>query len=55
MNIEQKAVLIAQVGWAGIKIGKIDYFFQSKKCYKKHFWGSFSVKIADFSTVLFWR
>ncbi len=44
MNIEQKAVLIAQVGWAGIKIGKIDYFFSRKNVIKNIFGGSFSVK-----------
>ena len=44
MNIEQKPVLIAQVGWAGIKIGKIDYFFSRENVIKNIFGGSFSVK-----------
>ncbi|MFI5218987.1 MAG: bifunctional metallophosphatase/5'-nucleotidase, partial [Bacteroidia bacterium] len=29
-NRDGKEVLIAQVGWAGIKLGKIDYFFEMK-------------------------
>ncbi|MFZ7114394.1 MAG: bifunctional metallophosphatase/5'-nucleotidase [Bacteroidota bacterium] len=31
VNKEGKEVLIAQVGWAGIKLGRIDYYFDSKK------------------------
>lgn len=31
INKEGKEVLIAQVGWAGIKLGRIDYYFDSKK------------------------
>jgi 5'-nucleotidase len=30
MNKERKEVLVAQVGWAGIKLGRIDYFFDAK-------------------------
>lgn len=31
INKDGKEVLIAQVGWAGIKLGRIDYYFDSKK------------------------
>ncbi len=44
LNSEQKEMLIAQVGWAGIKIGKIDYFFSRKKVLKDIFSGSIFVK-----------
>ena len=44
LNSKQKEVLIAQVGWAGIKIGKIDYFFSQKKVIKNFLGGSFSIK-----------
>ena len=43
-NSDQKEVLIAQVGWAGIKIGKIDYLFNRKKVLKNAFGGSFLIK-----------
>ena len=43
-NSEQKEVLIAQVGWAGIKIGKIDYFFSWKKTLKNVSGSSFLIK-----------
>ena len=43
-NAQKKEVLIAQVGWAGIKIGKIDYFFSQKKVIKNFLGGSFSIK-----------
>ena len=43
-NSEQKEVLIAQVGWAGIKIGKIDYLFSHKKVLKDTFGSSFLIK-----------
>ncbi len=43
-NSEQKEVLIAQVGWAGIKIGKIDYVFSPKKVLKDTFGSSFLIK-----------
>ncbi len=43
-NSEQKEVLIAQVGWAGIKIGKIDYFFSWKKTLKNVSGSSFFIK-----------
>ena len=44
INTQKKEVLIAQVGWAGIKIGKIDYFFSQKKTIKNFLGGSFSIK-----------
>ena len=44
INPQKKEVLIAQVGWAGIKIGKIDYFFSQKKVIKNFLGGSFSIK-----------
>jgi len=31
INSNGKEVLVAQVGWAGIKLGRIDYYFDSKK------------------------
>ena len=34
MNKSNKEVLIAQVGWAGIKLGRIDYYFDHKKSKK---------------------
>ena len=34
-NLDKKKVQIAQVGWAGINIGRIDYFFNQKLCVKK--------------------
>ena len=44
INSEQKQLLIAQVGWAGIKVGQIDYFFSQKKVIKNFFGASISVK-----------
>lgn len=46
-NSDAKEILIAQVGWAGIKLGKIDYFFSRKK--KKTFALGASIKISDTS------
>ena len=34
-NLEGRNVQIAQVGYAGINIGRIDYFFNQKMCVKK--------------------
>ena len=34
-NLDNKMVQIAQVGWGGINIGRIDYFFNQKLCVKK--------------------
>lgn len=44
INKIEKEVLIAQVGWGGIKIGKIDYIFNHKKVIKNFFGGVFNVK-----------
>ncbi len=43
-NMDNKNVQIAQVGWAGINIGRIDYFFNPKKCVKKVKGGSIFIK-----------
>ena len=37
LNLDEKEVLINQVGWAGINIGKIDYHFSQNDCLKKVF------------------
>jgi hypothetical protein len=29
-NKKEKKVFVAQVGWAGIKLGRIDYFFDAQ-------------------------
>ncbi len=44
-NSDDKEVLIAQVGWAGIRLGKIDYIFERGKG-KKHRNGS-TIKISN--------
>jgi 5'-nucleotidase len=44
INSEQKEVLIAQVGWAGIKVGQIDYIFSQKKVIKNLYGTSICVK-----------
>ena len=44
LNSEQNKVLIAQVGWAGIKVGQIDYFFSHRKSIKNFFGDSMCVK-----------
>lgn len=43
-NMDKKNVQIAQVGWAGINIGRIDYFFNQKSCVKKVKGGSIFIK-----------
>ena len=43
-NLDKKNVQIAQVGWAGINIGRIDYFFNQKSCVKKVRGGSIFIK-----------
>ena len=43
-NMDKKNVQIAQVGWAGINIGRIDYFFNQKSCAKKVRGGSIFIK-----------
>lgn len=45
VNSDGKEVLVAQVGWAGIKLGKIDFYFSRKK--KRKFALGSSVKISD--------
>ena len=35
LNLDEKEVLINQVGWAGINIGKIDYHFSQNDGLKK--------------------
>lgn len=44
INAEQKEVMIAQVGWAGIKLGRIDYTFSQKKMLKNIFANNILVK-----------
>jgi 5'-nucleotidase len=44
-NSDNKEVLVAQVGWAGIRLGKIDYVFERGKG-KKHRNGS-TIKISN--------
>ncbi len=44
LNIDQKEVLINQVGWAGINIGKIDYHFSQNDSLKKVFGRSIFIK-----------
>tara|TARA_B100000902_G_scaffold396682_1_gene458393 strand:+ start:32138 stop:33058 length:921 start_codon:yes stop_codon:yes gene_type:complete len=41
-NLDDKIVQIVQVGWAGINIGRIDYFFDQK----------FSIKMCETNTIL---
>jgi len=43
-NLEGQNVQIAQVGYAGINIGRIDYFFNQKMCVKKVNGGSIFIK-----------
>ena len=43
-NLEGQNVQIAQVGYAGINIGRIDYFFNQKMCVKKVNGGSVFIK-----------
>ena len=43
-NLDKKEVLINQVGWAGINIGKIDYHFSQNDSSKKVFGSSIFVK-----------
>ena len=44
-NTEGKDVMVAQVGWAGIRLGRIDYYFNVHSGKKESF-GS-SVKISE--------
>lgn len=45
MNREEKEIYIAQVGWAGIRLGRIDYIFTSKR--KKKDMMTSTVKISE--------
>ena len=49
-NTEGKDVMIAQVGWAGIRLGRIDYYFNVHSGKKESF-GS-SVKISEKTTAV---
>ena len=44
-NRDDKEVLVAQVGWAGIKLGRIDYIFEKKS--KKMVAEGYSIKISN--------
>ena len=44
LNLDEKEVLINQVGWAGINIGKIDYHFSQNDSLKKVFGRSIFVE-----------
>ncbi len=44
-NAEGKEILIAQVGWAGVYLGRIDYFFEIKK--KKNHASGNGIRISD--------
>jgi 5'-nucleotidase len=44
LNLDRKEVLINQVGWAGINIGKIDFHFSQNNAKKKVFGRSIFVK-----------
>ena len=44
LNLDDKEVLINQVGWAGINIGKIDFHFSQNSAEKKVFGRSILVK-----------
>jgi len=43
-NMDDKEVLVAQVGWAGIRLGRIDYIFKKKS--KKKASEGYSIKIS---------
>ena len=43
-NLDKKNIQIAQVGWAGINIGRIDYFFNQKFGVKKVIGSSIYIK-----------
>tara|TARA_B110000240_G_scaffold55234_1_gene62858 strand:- start:42 stop:965 length:924 start_codon:yes stop_codon:yes gene_type:complete len=44
LNIDKKEVLINQVGWAGINIGKVDYHFSQNDSLKKVYGRSIFIK-----------
>lgn len=49
-NLENKEVLVAQVGWAGIRLGRIDYVFEKKS--KKKAVEGHSIKISKKSIAI---
>lgn len=49
-NSDNKEVLVAQVGWAGIKLGRIDYIFEKKS--KKKASEGYSIKISKKSIAI---
>jgi 5'-nucleotidase len=49
-NSDNKEVLVAQVGWAGIRLGRIDYLFEKKS--KKMVSEGYSIKIFNKSIVI---
>jgi 5'-nucleotidase len=49
-NSDGKEVLVAQVGWAGIRLGRVDYIFEKKS--KKKAVEGYSIKILNKSIVI---
>lgn len=49
-NLDDKEVLVTQVGWAGIRLGRIDYVFQKKS--KKKIAEGYSIKISKKSIAI---
>jgi 5'-nucleotidase len=49
-NMDNKEVLVAQVGWAGIKLGRIDYIFEKKS--KKKVAEGYTIKISKKSIAI---
>lgn len=49
-NIDNKEVLVAQVGWAGIRLGRIDFIFEKKT--KKKTAEGYSIKISEKSIAI---
>ncbi len=47
-NSDDKEILVAQVGWAGIRLGRIDYIFEKKS--KKKYSEGYSIKILKHTT-----
>lgn len=49
-NSDGKEILVAQVGWAGIRLGRVDYIFEKKS--KKRAVEGYSIKISNKSIVI---
>jgi 5'-nucleotidase len=49
-NSDNKDILVAQVGWAGIRLGRIDYIFE--KSSKKKAVEGYSIKISKKSIAI---